>query len=45
MRSFVGSSVSPSEFLTPEYVQVLAYEPQLRVAENGDIGKNESDTP
>jgi hypothetical protein len=45
MRSIAGSSLSPSEFLTPEYVQILAYEPQLRVAENGDIGKNILGTP
>jgi hypothetical protein len=40
MRSIAGSRESPSEFQTPEYFQVLAYEPQLRVAENGDIGNN-----
>ena len=45
MRSIAGSSLNPSEFLTPEYVQMLAYEPQLRVAENGDIGNNILGTP
>ena len=40
IRSIAGSRGSPSEFQTPEYFQVLAYEPQLRVAENGDIGNN-----
>ena len=45
IRSFAGSRGSPSEFLTPEYVQELAYEPQLRVAKNGDIGNNILGTP
>jgi hypothetical protein len=30
--------------LYPIYVQVLAYDPQFRVAENGVMEKNESDT-
>jgi hypothetical protein len=45
IRSIAGSRGSPSEFLTPEYVQELAYEPQLRVAKNGDIGNNILGTP
>jgi hypothetical protein len=35
----------PSVLLTPVYVHVLAYDPQLRVAENSVIGRLLSDTP
>jgi hypothetical protein len=39
MRSVATTSECPSELSTPEYVHVLAYAPQLRVAENGVIGR------
>ena len=44
MRSVAWSRAFPSELLYPIYVQVLAYDPQFRVAENGVMEKNESDT-
>jgi hypothetical protein len=39
MRSIAATSKSPSELSTPVYVHVVAYDPQLRVAENGVIAK------
>jgi hypothetical protein len=39
MRSVASSSKCPSELSTPVYVQVVSNVPQLRVAENGVIGK------
>ena len=39
MRSVAATSECPSELSTPAYVHVLAYVPQLRVAENGVIGR------
>ena len=39
MRSVATTSKCPSELSTPAYVHVLAYVPQLRVAENGVIGR------
>jgi hypothetical protein len=38
MRSLVLTSKFPFELSTPEYVHVVEFEPQLRVAENGVIG-------
>jgi GTP cyclohydrolase I len=37
MRSVAATSECPSELSTPVYVHVVAYVPQLRVAENGVI--------
>ena len=45
MRSIVEIRVCPSEFATPEYVQVLVYVPQLTVAEKGVIARYWSLTP
>jgi hypothetical protein len=39
MRSVATTSECPSVLSTPAYVHVLAYVPQLRVAENGVIGR------
>ena len=38
IRSFASTSECSSELSTPVYVHVVAYDPQLRVAENGVIG-------
>ena len=45
MRSVSATSECPSELSTPVYVHVVAYDPQLRLAENGVIGRFQSDTP
>ena len=37
IRSVAATSECPSELSTPVYYHVLAYVPQLRVAENGVI--------
>jgi hypothetical protein len=39
IKSVFATSACPSESSTPVYVHVLGYDPQLRVAENGDIGR------
>ena len=39
MRSVAVTSECPSELSIPVYVQVVAYVPQLRVAENGVIAR------
>ena len=39
IKSVAATSECPFELSTPEYVHVLAYVPQLRVAENGVIGR------
>ena len=39
MRSLTASSECPLELSTPAYFHVVAYEPQLRVAENGVIAR------
>ena len=39
MRSVSATSECPSELSTPVYVHVVAYDPQLRLAENGVIAR------
>jgi hypothetical protein len=39
MRSLPATRECPSELSTPAYVHVVAYVPQLRVAEKGVIGR------
>ena len=39
MRSLPATRKCPKELSTPEYFHLVAYVPQLRVAENGVIGK------
>ena len=39
IKSVAATSECPSELSTPAYFHVVAYVPQLRVAENGVIGR------
>jgi hypothetical protein len=39
MRSVAATSECPSELSKPVYFHVLEYDPQLRVAKNGVIGR------